>query len=154
MSLLLAILMIVVPGQRPSDIVRWSATGPAKAVAPGGVATIELTAKIEDGWKLYALTQAKGGPVPLSIVVEKGAPFTLLQKGITGPTPKLQKDDNFNLETQYYEHEAVFTLPVTTSKTAAGKQRVPLDVTFQACGAAICLRPFTQRVEVDISVSR
>ena len=154
MILLLVLLTMIGAVQRPTDIVRWSATGPAKAVAPGGVAKIELTAKIEDGWKLYALSQAKGGPVPLSIVVEKGAPFTLAQKGITGPLPKLQKDDNFNLETQYYEHEAVFALPVTVSKTAAGKQRVPLEITFQACGAAICLRPFTQRVEADVSVSR
>lgn len=154
MPLLLAILMLLLPVQRPTDIVRWSAAAPAKAVAPGGVARIELTAKIEDGWKLYALSQAKGGPVPLSIVVEKGTPFTLAQKAITGPVPKLQKDDNFNLETQYYEHEAVFALPVTVARTAAGKQRVPLDITFQACGATICLRPFTHRVEVDLSVSR
>jgi thiol:disulfide interchange protein DsbD len=154
MTLLLVLLAIIGGIQRPTDVVRWSAAAPAKAVVPGGVAKIELTAKIEDGWKLYALSQVKGGPVPLSIVVEKGAPFTLAPKAITGPLPKLQKDDNFNLETQYYEHEAVFALPVTVARTAGGKQRVPLDITFQACGAAICLRPFTLRVEVDISVSR
>ena len=154
MPFLLMVLAILIPMQRPTDVVRWSATAPAKAIAPGGVAKIELTAKIEDGWKLYALSQPKGGPIPLAIVLEKGAPFTLVQKQITGPLPKLQKDDVFNLETQYYEHEAAFTLPVTLPKTATGKLQVPLDVTFQACGANICLRPFTQRVNVEISVSR
>ena len=155
MSFLLAVLMfLATSAQRPTDIVRWSATAPAKAIAPGGVAKIELSAKIEDGWKLYALSQPKGGPIPLTIVLEKGTPFTLVQKQITGPLPKLQKDDNFNLETQYYEHEAAFTLPVTLPRTASGKLQIPLDVTFQACGASICLRPFTHRISVDILVSR
>jgi hypothetical protein len=29
---------------------------------------------------------------------------------------------------------------------------VPLEVTFQACGAELCLRPFTQKLAVEISV--
>ena len=147
-------LTAVTAGQRPTDIVRWSAAAPPKAVAAGGTAKIELTAKIEDGWKLYALSQPKGGPVPLEIVLERGTLFTLVQKQISGPLPKVQRDDNFNLDTQYYEREAAFTIPVTVPKTASGKQAVPLDVTFQACGATICLRPFTQRINVNINISR
>ena len=115
---------------------------------------IELTARIEDGWKLYALSQPKGGPLPLEIVVAKGAPFTLVAKDITAPLPKVHNDANFKLETQYYEREAAFTVPITVSKKSSGKQQVPLDVTFQACGAEICLRPFTQRVNVDVVVGR
>jgi DsbC/DsbD-like thiol-disulfide interchange protein len=155
MAFLLMVLMILAPSaQRPTDIVRWTAATPSKAVAAGGTVKIELTAKIEDGWKLYALSQPKGGPVPLEILLEKGTPFTLLQKQITGPLPKVEKDDNFNLDTQYYEREAAFTVPIMVPKAASGKQQVPLDVTFQACGASICLRPFTQRISVDINVSR
>ena len=148
------LLAVLAPAQRPTDIVKWSATAPPKPVVAGGTAKIELSAKIEDGWKLYALSQPKGGPIPLEIVLEKGTPFTLVQKQITGPLPKVQRDDNFNLDTQYDEREAAFTVPVTISKTASGKQQVPLDVTFQACGASICLRPFTQRINVEMVVSR
>ena len=155
MALLLLFLLSVAPSaQRPGDIVRWSAVAPANAVSAGGTAKIELTAKIEDGWKLYALTQPKGGPVPLQIVVGKGAPFTLVQKHITAPLPKIEKDDTFNVDTQYYVGEAAFTVPVTVPKAATGMQQVPLDVTFQACGATICLRPFTQRISVDLNVTR
>ena len=147
--------MLVSPaGQRPSDIVRWTASVPAKPAGPGAVVKVELGAKIEDGWKLYAMTQPKGGPVPLAINLEKGTTFTLLQKQITSPLPKVLKDDNFNLEPQYYEHEAVFTVPVTLPKATTGRHQIPLDVTFQACGASICLRPFTQRVNVDVVVGR
>ena len=152
--LLVLLLAAITSAQRPTDIVRWSASVPSKPVAAGGTAKIELTAKIEDGWKLYALVQPKGGPVALEIALDKGTPFRLVQKQITGTLPKVMKDDTFNVDTQYYEHEAAFTVPVTVPKTAAGKQQVPIDVTFQACGATICLRPFTQRINVDISVSR
>ena len=150
---LLVLWTALTAAQRPADIVRWSAVAPAKAVAAGGTAKIELTAKIEDGWKLYALTQPKGGPVPLEIAVEKGAPFTLVQKQISAPLPKVEKDDTFGVDTQYYEREAVFTVPVTVAKGSSARQ-VPLAVTFQACGATICLRPFTQRLSVDLNVTR
>jgi DsbC/DsbD-like thiol-disulfide interchange protein len=156
-SLVVCVLALaaVAAAQRPADIVKWSADAPAGSVRPGGTAKIGLTAKIEEGWKLYSLTQPKGGPIPLAIGVAKGAPFTLTAKNITAPAPKLQKDEVFSSETQYYEHEAAFVLPVTVPKTVeAGSHVVPIDVTFQACGQSICLRPYTQRIEVTVSVTK
>ena len=156
MQSLLCVLALVVTfaGQRPTDIVRWSAEAPAKSVNAGAVAKIGLTARIEDGWKLYALAQPKGGPVPLSITVAKGVPFTLTTKEIVSPAAKAQKDELFSGgNTQYYESEAAFVLPVTVPKSVApGDHMVPVDVTFQACGKEICLRPFTQRLEVKLTV--
>jgi DsbC/DsbD-like thiol-disulfide interchange protein len=112
-----------------------------------------LNAKIEDGWKLYALTQAKGGPQELAIAIAKGAPFTVATKRIAAPKPKVHADENFNLDTQYYDTGTVFSVPVGVRKRAAeGPQQVPIDITFQACGANICLRPFTERVTVTITV--
>ena len=154
MALLVFCLTFLAPAQHPADIVKWSATAPAKAVAPGGTARIELSAQIEDGWKLYALSQPAGGPVALSIALEKGAPFKLVQKEISGPLPKVQRDPNFNRDTQYYEREAAFVVPVVVPKGAAGKKEVPLEVTFQACGAEICLRPFTHKLTAVVVVSR
>lgn len=152
---IVALLLSLVPLQRPADVVKWSAAAPRAAVAAGGEATITLTAKIESGWKLYALTQPKGGPIPLSITAPKGSAFPVAAKRIVSAQPKIHKDENFNLDTQYHENEASFTVPVTVPRGAAtGKNEVPIDVTFQACGASICLRPFTQRVKVDIAVTR
>lgn len=151
---LLVLLLLVPPAQVPTDIVRWSVTGPEKPVAPGGVAKLHLSAQIEDGWKLYALSQPSGGPIALSIGVEKSAPFKLVQKEISGPLPKVQRDPNFKLDTQFYEREAAFVVPVVVPKTAAGKKQVPIEITFQACGAEICLRPFTHKLTADVVVSR
>jgi len=141
--------------QRPTDIVKWSADAPAASVRAGGTAKIALTAKIEDGWKLYSLSQPKGGPIPLAIGVAKGAPFTLVAKDITSPAPKVHKDEVFSKDTTYYEEEAAFVLPVAVAKTMApGTHVVPLEVTFQACGQSICLRPYTQRLEVNVTVTK
>ena len=148
-------LAVTATAQRPSDIVKWSAEPPAAAVRAGGTAKIALTARIEEGWKLYSLTQLKGGPIPLTIGVAKGASFTLAAKDITSPAPKVQKDEVFSKDTQYYEDAAAFVLPVAVPKTATpGEHTVPLDVTFQACGKEICLRPFTQKLEVKVTVAK
>ena len=150
----LALLGATVVAQRPTDIVKWSAEGPTADVRAGEIAKINLTARIEDGWKLYALSQPKGGPIPLSIAVGKGAPFTLAARQIVAPAAKVQKDELFaGGSTQYYEEAVSFVLPVAMPKTAVpGEQTVPIDVMFQACGKELCLRPFTQRLDVKVSV--
>ena len=155
MLLLVLALLAGAPAQRPTDIVKWSADAPAAAVRPGGVVKITLKADVEDGWKLYALEQPKGGPIPLAIAVAKNAPFTLSSKQIAGAKAKSQKDEVFSVATQYYENTASFTVPVTVASTlGAGEHVVPIDVTFQACGQSICLRPYTQRLDVKVTVAK
>ena len=75
----------------------------------------------------------------------KGAPFTLTEKQIVAPAPKTMKDENFGTNSMYYEKEVAFTVPVTVPKTPSGQVQIPLEVTFQACGNELCLRPFTQK---------
>ena len=148
-------LLLLVVSQRPADVVRWSATGPDKPVTAGSEAKVTLNAKIESGWRLYALTQPVGGPVKLAIATPKGTAFTIAAKRIVAPEPKVHTDENFKLDTQFYDTDTVFTVPVSVPKTmAAGKQQVPIEVTFQACGDTICLRPFTERLTVNITVTR
>src|SRR5215203_3253446 len=131
--------------QRPADVVQWSATPVSSAVAAGDTAKIVLRAQIQGGWKLYALTQPAGGPQKLSIAVAKDAPFTITEKQIVAPAPKTMNDANFGTESMYYEKEASFTVPVAIARSASGQVAIPLEVTFQACGAQLCLRPFTQK---------
>ena len=38
--------------------------------------------------------------------------------------------------------------------TTAGSHELPLAVTFQACGAQLCLRPFTQALPVKVAVTQ
>ena len=64
----------------------------------------------------------------------------------------MKKDENFGTESMYYEKTVEFTVPVSVAKGAAGQTQVPLEVTFQACGAELCLRPFTQKLSVPVAV--
>lgn len=155
--MVLLILLLSLAGspalQKPADVVKWSASGPEAAVAAGGTARVALTARIADGWKLYALTQPAEGPLPLAIEVAAGAPATVVKPQIGAPKPKVLKDETFGVETLYYDTSAEFTVPVTLSKSAkSGRIEVPLEVTFQACGQSICLRPFTQKLTAAVTV--
>lgn len=156
MPLFLALLALLAPSaQRPADVVKWSASPQTAVVAPGRVAKIEVTADVQPGWKLYAIEQKVDGPRPLAFGVAKDSPYLIAHAQITAPKPKVWKDENFDAETRYYENEASFTVPVTVSANApAGRQRLPLEVTFQACGNDICLRPYTQKLDVEIAISR
>jgi len=150
--LLLLLNLSAAVAQRPADVVQWSATAPASAVSAGATAKIVLRAEIQNGWKLYALTQPAGGPQKLSIAIAKDAPFMLTEKQIVAPAPKTMKDENFGTDSMYYEKEVTFTVPVSVAKNASGQVQVPLEVTFQACGAELCLRPFTQKLSVPLNV--
>ena len=138
--------------QRPADVVQWSARAATATVTSGETATIILRAQILGGWKLYALTQPAGGPQKLAIAVAKDTPFTITEKQIVAPAPKKMNDANFGTESMYYEKEASFTVPVAIAKSASGPVEIPLEVTFQACGAQLCLRPFTQKLSVAVTV--
>jgi DsbC/DsbD-like thiol-disulfide interchange protein len=149
---LLLLALVFGGGQRPSDIVRWTVT--STSVSAGGTAKFAVTARIQDGWKLYAIEQPADGPVPLEIKLQNGSRFELLRKQIAGPAPRILKDPNFDVETRYYEKEAAFTVPVKVPPAAAGAHEVPFEITFQACGADICLRPFTQKLSASLEVRR
>ena len=155
LSILTVVALLAAPAQRPADVVKWSVE-PVAALTGGATVNVKVTAQVQPGWKLYALEQPAGGPKPLAFALATGSPFEVLARRIAGPKAKVQKQDaNFAVDTHYYENEAVFTVPVSLSKTAtAGVQEIPLEVTFQACGAELCLRPFTQKLPVKVANAR
>ena len=146
---------VAVLAQRPTDVVKWSVTSSGRDVKLGDTVKVEVTADVAPGWHLYALTQPKGGPNPLKIAVAKGQPFEIKAAEIAAPAPEVTRDANFDLETRQYDGKVVFTVPVSAARTAtAGRHEVPLEITFQACGNGICLRPFTQTLPVSLAVQR
>ena len=126
----------------------------AAAVTAGETAKIVLRAQIQGGWKLYALTQPAGGPQKLAIAVAKDAPFTITEKQIVAPAPKTHEGRELRDRTRmYYEKEVAFTVPVAVRRRRVRPGRtIPLEVTFQACGDELCLRPFTQKLSVPVNV--
>jgi thiol:disulfide interchange protein DsbD len=147
---------LVGPGVWPASAqkaVSWSASRSDSApVKAGGPVKVDLTARIDDGWHLYALTQVAGGPNALVISVPKDQPFAL-SGPIEAPVPKTEFDPNFSIDTQFHADSAVFTLPLKVAAgTKDGRHRFRAVVAFQVCNDKICLPPTEEELTVEIPV--
>ncbi|WP_182276572.1 protein-disulfide reductase DsbD domain-containing protein [Granulicella sp. 5B5] len=123
------------------------------AAHPGQHSSLEITAVIQDGWHVYALTQVAGGPMPLRIGIGHN-PTVELDGKITGSTPSKQHDPSFDLETQTYSHGFTVTAPLKVKRDApAGNASVPVSIRFQACSDRTCLPPRTVQISVPLEVA-
>jgi hypothetical protein len=150
------IALLAAPTQRPADVVKWSAENPEPATTDRRTILVKVTADIQPGWKLYAIQQPEGGPKPLAFATPESALFRVSKEHVIAPKAKvLKQDENFAVDTHYYETRAAFTVPVAVDRSiTAGTHEIPLEVTFQACGNELCLRPFTQKLPVKVSLAK
>jgi thiol:disulfide interchange protein DsbD len=133
--------------------VRWSMTTDPTRVSPGDRLQARVTAAIDDGWKVYALTQPAGGPFAASFKVPDG-PLFAAAGAADGPLPHVAFDPNFNLETQYHEQEAAFLIPVRVAPAATpGTHALRVIVTFQTCNERLCLPPTDVALEAQVLVA-
>src|SRR5688572_30604866 len=84
----------------PNPIV-WSLKA-VKANATDGTTLAEMTAKIDDGWRLYSLTPIDNGPKPTRITIPANQDFELTGE-IEAPDPFVSADPNFGVDVEYYE---------------------------------------------------
>jgi DsbC/DsbD-like thiol-disulfide interchange protein len=142
-------------GQERLDPVKWSIgiESPEMARKPGEKVNIELGAKIDDGWHLYAPEQPAGGPIPTRIDVPEDQPFRLSGR-IETPLPRIELDPNFNLDTQFYEEEAIFNIPVEILADApAGRQEIRVHVLYQTCNWEKCLPPKRLKLAAVVEIA-
>jgi thiol:disulfide interchange protein len=148
-KLLLLILILPVVGfaQNPTAW-SWAARPETEKLNPGDKTSVKLNVKIESGWRLYALDQPPGGPIPTTIKITEGSPFELLKIDSQAPTSKpdpLFIVDGKPLETRYFDKGAEFTLEVKAQAESTADELV-VDVRFQLCNDTFCLPPRTKRV--------
>lgn len=142
--LLLLSLCLPAYGQRPSEVVKWTAT---TTTVTSKSASVTLSAAISDGWHVYALSQAPGGPTPLRIAVPAGSPFAL-KAPVQESKVTRHMDPNFNMETVYYLKDVSFSL-VLQKDASAHSDSIQLDVRFQACNDRLCLPPYTAHLTAE-----
>ena len=132
--------------------VHWTLAPAASAKAePGQPLAMVLTAKIDDGWHLYAMAEPPG-PIPLTLAIDKSGPFSLAGS-IAESAPSKKFDPNFNVMTEFHEDAATFALPMTIAPDAPrGPTPFRLTVNFQACNAQFCLPPKDETLEISIDV--
>jgi DsbC/DsbD-like thiol-disulfide interchange protein len=134
--------------------VKWSlkSDAPTAPLKAGDQFRVELTAEIEDGWHLYSTEEIPQGPKPTRIALAANQPFELADS-IEAPEPQTALDENFGINTQFYEHSVTFTLPVTVAANApAGKRKLIVQARYQTCTDKLCLPPKLIKMEIEVEI--
>ncbi len=130
----------------------WTAKSGTATAKPGDKIEVKVTARLNTGWHIYSTTPVEEGPVPTEI--DFAAASALKKSGkIRQPKPVVKFDENFGVNTEYYESDVTFTVPaVVTDKAKNGKQKVIVEVTFMACNDRMCLPPKTIEVPFELTI--
>ncbi len=154
-KLMAAALFALSLAAAPPDPIVWQVQeAPAKPVKAGARITVKLLAKVQEGWHLYSMKPMPEGPIPTRIWIAEGQPFRLAGS-IQPSEPQTMQDPSFNMEVEFYEGEAQFTLPVQVAAAApAGARKVVISTSYQTCDNKICLPPKTVKVEVPVTVTK
>ena len=128
--------------------IKWSLK-----VEKGEVTRAILKAEIDPGWHLYSPEQQTGGPVPTRFSIPEDQNFKIAGE-IDLPLARTEIDPNFNLETQFYEGEAEFVIPLQVIKGSVIPDTITLLVSFQTCNASRCLPPRQLRVSSEPASAR
>ena len=148
---LLIVLLVALPllAQRP-DPVKWSLALEPSAAPPGARVLARLTAKIDPGWHLYSLSTPKG-PIPTTIQTLENPAVESWQ--VYQPAPHVEFDPNFNLDSETFDGEVVFLIPLTLKKDAAATPvEVSIQARYQACDARQCLLPVRRTATAPLRI--
>jgi len=111
-------------------------------------ASLQISAKIENGWHLYALDLDPSiGPVPTQIVLEKNKAVQVLNAFEANTKAKQSYDPNFGAEVSYFENsfEARNRIKVKKPTTVKG------ELTYMLCDEKRCLPPQTVPFEIKVT---
>ncbi len=111
-------------------------------------ASIQVQAKIESDWHLYALDLNPSiGPVPTQIVLEKNKAVQVFKDFEASTKAKQSFDPNFGAEVTYFENtfEASNRIKVKKPTTVKG------ELTYMLCDDKRCLPPQTIPFEIKVT---
>ncbi len=134
--------------------IHWSLklTTAQKTYQKGEPFTVQLQAQIEDGWHLYALEEIPNGPRPTRILLPDEQAFAFAGE-LGQPMPISKFDENFGVETQFYEKAVTFRVPLKIADTAQpGVTKLVLQVRYQTCNDTLCLPPKTVKLETVVEI--
>lgn len=123
---------------------------------PGQTAKLIVSAKIDHGWHIYALTQPPP-PRAAKLTIEEN-PYFKLDGQVRQPKPKVYQDPNFSepdkpFMSQAFEDAADFIAPIKVLNNAKeGQHKLIAKFSYQACDDQTCLRPTTKTLEIDTTI--
>jgi thiol:disulfide interchange protein DsbD len=109
--------------------------------------TIDIQAKIVDGWHLYSQHVSNEiGPVPTSFVFQDNSQIKLIGK-VTEPTPIQKYDENFEAMLDFFEGQVTFSQRISVK----GATKVDGVVTYMLCNDTMCLPPVEEHFTIEIT---
>ncbi len=143
---------------RSENEVRFQILSFEDSYAPGDELVLTLRANIAPSWHLYSATpypeDVLAAPQPTQIQLEESL-FLKPNGPIRQPQPKKDFDENFGIETEYFEGIADFEIPIRIAPNALKEEHtIVLKVRFMACNDRLCLPPQNVKVSNVLSVSK
>ena len=121
---------------------------PARA---GEVVNIEISAQMEDQWKIYSIYKLSDGPLPTEITISGEAVGTLDR--VREPTPKHSFDPGFDTETFYHQGNTKFIFPFRVKRNIApGTYAVVVEIYYMVCNDRLCYPPITKTDTISIQI--
>ena len=127
------------------EMIKWTLSVEGSDAGKSAAFEAKLGAQLFNGWHLYSLSQPEGGPIATIIKLTEGQPFRFSDR-IRATPPVKMFDNNFRMETEYYEDRAEFVLPVSRLPEAISPAEISVEVVFQLCNEDSCLPPTTQKI--------
>lgn len=134
---------------RASDKVTWRVR--ADVATPGEDARILLDARIEDGWRLYAIDSPVGRPLAVTL---DPLPTGMEVGPLRQTPPRTGYDAGFEMEYPYFASSARLAQTVRVSTSMApGRHTVQGTVAFTVCDDSVCLPPARVPFRVPVVVA-
>lgn len=144
-------MLLILPAQA-QDQVRFKLLVDSGEVPAGEVFEAKLRAELAPGWHIYSLNQPPP-PVKTTVTVLKESAFEAAGP-VTQPTPIVAYDPSFDIDTEYFEDQVDFAVPVRARSSAEpGKQTLGIKVRFMVCSDTLCLPPQTKGFETAVLVA-
>ena len=142
------------PAPPPSRVVEWMASvESARPTDDGGsLLDVALVASVDEGWKVYSLSQKGGGPVAMTVRLDSASAYRLAGP-VVGPKADYALDPNFGIETETYAGKAVFRVPVRAPAVLDPRVPIELKGRSQACSDRLCLPAKTTTITVNPPVT-
>ena len=150
-----AIALVALP--RPTHAqadhpIHWTSRVAERSVKPGDTTRVLLHADIDEFFHLYSTTQGPGGPVPTTIAVLDGQPWTLAGKP-RAPTPQRIPDRNFGIVTEVYDDSVTIAVRLVAPGSLQANGTPPrIGVHYQTCTDRYCLPPRTDTLVVAVTI--
>lgn len=144
-------MLLILPAPAQNQV-RFELLVDAAEVPAGEVFEAKLRAELASGWHIYSLNQPPP-PVKTTVTVVKESAFEAAGP-VTQPTPIVAYDPSFDIDTEYFEEQVDFGVPVRVrSSTGPGAETLGVKVRFMVCSDTLCLPPQTKGFEAAVRVA-